>query len=284
VRPFLKWAGGKTQLLAEFAPLYPKSAHGGRYIEPFLGSGAVFFHVRALLAPSKCSLADDNPEIINVLEVVNNDVESLNDRLEGHRTKHLRDPEPYYYSVRAQQALRVPLERAARLIYLNKTCFNGLYRLNSRGEFNVPFGRHVNPRIFDEDNLRAASAALQGVELKTRHFRETLRHAQPDDFIYFDPPYDPVSDTAFFTSYTEGPFGKDAQKELALVFRELATRGCHVMLSNSHTPFVRKLYRGFDVRTVFARRNINSKANLRGPVKEVVVRNVGSLAGQARTS
>jgi DNA adenine methylase len=164
-----------------------------------------------------------------------------------------------------------PPSRAARLIYLNKTCFNGLYRVNRGGGFNVPMGRYKNPPILDEENLRAVSASLAGIRIRAAHFRETLEYARAGDFVYFDPPYHPISKTAFFTSYTQGAFGSADQEELAGVYAKLAKRGCLVMLSNSDCPFIRDLYRGFDVRTVMARRSINSNAGRRGKIGEVVV-------------
>lgn len=269
-RPFLKWVGGKGQLLAQFEGLYPAAKDVTRYLEPFVGAGAVFFDVRTVLEPRKVFLSDTNEELINVWRCLQEDAEAVIARLEHHKARHSHD---HYYEVRAQDTEHLsPVARAARLIYLNRTCFNGLYRVNSKGLFNVPVGRYKNPRIVDAENLRAVSAAVRGATIRVAHFRETLKVARPGDFVYFDPPYDPLSQTASFTSYTQGSFGPADQVELADVFAKLARLGCRVMLSNSNTPFIRKLYKAFDVRTdVMASRRINSRADKRGPVSEVVV-------------
>jgi len=272
-RPFLKWAGGKTQLLPQFDALYPSSQSVRRYIEPFAGSAAVFFHVRSLFRPEQVFLADSNEELINVYRAIRDDVETVIRRLAKHKVAHSRD---HYYRVRAQRPHRLSnLSRAARMIYLNKTCFNGLYRVNGSGAFNVPLGRYKNPPIVDAENLRAVSDALRVVTLKVAHFEETLDYAREGDFIYFDPPYYPVSQTSYFTSYTSASFQASDQERLADVYTALAGRGCLLMLSNSDTPFIRQLYRRFAVRTwtVRARRSINSSADRRGSVSELVVLN-----------
>ncbi len=266
--PFLKWAGGKAQLLAAFRGLYPRQPIQ-RYVDPFLGGGAVFFHVKETLKPRRALLADANGELIATYKAIRSDVEGVIEALMRHKENH---GEKYFYELRTKNPTS-PSERAARLIYLNKTCFNGLYRVNSRGIFNVPFGRYENPSIFDPQALRGASAALRAVTLRTGDFRKTLDKAGEGDFVYLDPPYQPVSSTANFTSYTNQPFGQSDQEALAALYGRLAKRGCLMMLSNSDTRFVRKLYRGFDVRTVPARRNINSRGDRRGPVTEVVVLN-----------
>ncbi|HEY3175529.1 MAG TPA: DNA adenine methylase [Candidatus Polarisedimenticolia bacterium] len=268
-RPFLKWAGGKTQLLAQFSQLYPRAADARRFIEPFVGSGAVYFHVGSLLCPDRTILADDNSELINVYRVIQGDVGSLIRQLRKHKAAHSRD---HYYAVRARDPGRMgPAARAARTIYLNRTCFNGLYRVNSGGGFNVPMGNYKDPPILDEENLRAVNESLARVLIRAAHFRETLRYARAGDFVYFDPPYHPISTTSYFTSYTRGSFGPADQEELAEVYARLAARGCRVMLSNSDCPFIRDLYRGFDVRTAMARRSINSNAGRRGKIAELVV-------------
>jgi len=275
-RPFLKWAGGKTQLLPQFEALYPEAARVRRYLEPFLGSAAVFFQVRHLLRPRKAVLADGNDELINVYEAIQGNVSRVIRTLSKHKRLHSKE---HYYLTRSRQPRDLsPAERAARFIYLNKTCFNGLYRVNAGGGFNVPMGRYKDPPILDADNLRSVALSLQGVDLRVAHFRETLDYARKGDFIYFDPPYHPVSRTASFTSYTRDSFGESDQEELAEIFAELSRRGCLGMLSNSDSPFIRGLYAGFAIRTVRARRSINSKADRRGPVSEVAVLNYEPLA------
>jgi DNA adenine methylase len=270
-RPFLKWAGGKTQLLSQFQALYPHPRSIRRYIEPFVGSGAVFFKLRRLAGLREVLLADNNEELINVYVAVRDHVEGVIAALRRHKALHSKE---HYYEVRAKSLRRMSsTARAARLIYLNKTCFNGLYRVNSKGGFNVPMGRYQDPPILNAENLRAAGQALEKTGLKAAHFRKTLDVARKGDFIYFDPPYHPLSKTSFFTSYTEGAFTASDQKDLAEVYSILARRGCRVMLSNSDCPFIRGLYEGFDIRSVSARRNINSKAEKRGRIGEVVVLN-----------
>ncbi|MDX1616254.1 MAG: DNA adenine methylase [Candidatus Promineifilaceae bacterium] len=263
--PFLKWAGGKTQLLKQYAPHFPDREAIGRYYEPFIGSGAVFFH----LQPSAAVLADMNAKLIEVYRVVQQDVEGLIEALQIHRNE-----KDYFYAVRAQDpATLSPVERAARLIFLNKTCYNGLYRENQQGEFNVPFGRYKNPTICDVERLRNASQALTGTELRAGDFAETVAGAGPGDLVYFDPPYVPLNATSNFTSYNRFGFDAHDQRRLAQTFHELAQRGCTVMLSNSSAPLVYELYddRGYELIEVSARRSINSRADRRGPVKELLI-------------
>ena len=272
-KPFLKWAGGKQQLLPQLEPLFPQKFH--RYIEPFVGGGAVFFHLwNSGRLPKEVYLFDSNEELINTYLMVRDEVDKLIDLLTLHREKHSRE---YYYFIRnldRKPSTRLSdVERAARTIYLNKTCYNGLYRVNSKGQFNVPMGRYKNPAILNAELLRAASLALQGVNLKVLDFRRLPEISHSRDFIYFDPPYDPISKSANFTSYTRGNFNDADQQELARVFRELNEKGCYCMLSNSHTPFILELYRGFRIEVVQAPRTINANANGRGSVKEVVVVN-----------
>jgi len=270
-RPVIKWAGGKTQLLAQFEALYPSPREIRRYVEPFVGSAAVFFRVQESLKPARALLLDSNEDLIALYEALRDDVDGLVKQLRALRSRHSHE---HYYKLRAQQPGRLATtRRAARLIYLNKTCYNGLYRVNSRGEFNVPIGRYSNPLILDEPNLRAASRALKGVRLRVADFRQAPRYARRGDFFYFDPPYQPLSKTSSFTSYTNGAFRERDQIDLAEVFEKLDAKGCLVMLSNSDTPFVRELYARYGVEKVYARRAINSRADRRGTITEVVVRN-----------
>ncbi|MBE9028549.1 DNA adenine methylase [filamentous cyanobacterium LEGE 11480] len=274
-RPFLKWAGGKTQLLQQYQDLLPKRFEN--YYEPFLGGGAVFFNLYATTNPPVTSfLMDINLELINVYRCVRDDVQSLIDHLEIHRVNHAKE---YYYEIRGQQACPDVwfengnnLERAARFIYLNKTCFNGLYRENSKGHFNVPMGSYKNPPILDPDLLNAASASLQNASIEAQSFEVIAEHATTaKDFVYFDPPYFPISDTSKFTSYSRGSFNMEDQIRLRDTFATLAKRRVKVMLSNSDCPFIRDLYQDFKIHTIQASRHINSKASKRGKITEVLV-------------
>lgn len=261
--PVLKWAGGKTQLLAQYEPHFPRRY--GSYFEPFVGSAAVFFHLR----PRRARLSDVNAELIDLYRVLQADVDRLIHLLAEHRELH---GEEHFYRVRAQDPTGLDdFARAARTLYLNKTCYNGLYRVNSRGGFNVPFGRYKNPGILIEGRLRGAARALQGVELQVEGFEKVLDHAQKGDLVYFDPPYMPLSVTSSFTAYTRWSFGEAEQRRLAEVFAELARRKVKVLLSNSDTPLIRDLYAGYRVITVQATRCINSKADGRRAINEVLV-------------
>ncbi len=267
---FLKWAGGKTQLLGQFTKFFPPRID--RYFEPFLGSGAVFFFLRkSLYNPQKIMLSDTNEELIRSFEFVRDNPKELMSLLKNHKENHSED---YYYEIRALEPSELPkIEAAARFIYLNKTCFNGLYRVNSKGKFNVPFGQYKNPRILNEKNLKQASALLRDVELKVQSFEKITRSVKKGDFVYFDPPYMPLSDTANFTTYTKENFLEKEQKKLAEVFRKLDKKGALVMLSNSNTAFIRNLYKDFRIEEVSAARFINCDSEGRGKIKELVILN-----------
>jgi DNA adenine methylase len=268
-RPFLKWAGGKSQLIPQYLPYFPTYQN---YYEPFVGGGAIFFH----LQPKRSFLIDINIELVNVYRCVKDDLEALIALLEAHREAH--GPE-HYYQVRSNLAPSDDwffqgnnVERAARLIYLNKTCFNGLYRENSKGQFNVPIGSYKKPAIYDPDALRAASIALQASRIEYGSFEMVLQYAKfPEDFVYFDPPYHPISKTSNFTAYNRYSFDEERQVRLRDVFAELSDRGVKVMLSNSDCPFVRDLYKDFNIHTIYATRNINCNAEKRGKITEVLV-------------
>ncbi|MBW4538484.1 MAG: DNA adenine methylase [Myxacorys chilensis ATA2-1-KO14] len=274
-RPFLKWAGGKHQLIGQYLPYFPTDyCH---YYEPFVGGGAIFFH----LQPERAVLTDINHELINVYRCVREDVENLIDRLEEHREDHCAE---HYYQVRSlgvSQSGSPPtsaadidrnLDRAARFIYLNKTCFNGLYRENSKGGFNVPIGSYKNPVICDPDILRADAQALQSAQIEVRSFDRILEQAKnAEDFVYFDPPYVPLNATSKFTSYSRYSFSEADQIRLRDVVVELRDRGVKIMLSNSDCPFVRELYKDFNIHTIYATRNINCNAEKRGKITEVLV-------------
>lgn len=266
--PIVKWAGGKSKLMGALTARLP--ARFGRYFEPFLGGAALFFR----LSPQRAVLADQNDDLMNLYRCVAWKADAVIRRLRVHHAAHSKD---HYYSVRerwnAAPAAQSATDRAAAFLYMNKTCYNGLYRVNQKGHFNVPMGRYAAPRICDAAHLRAASQVLRRAELATGHFAESVADARAGDFVYFDPPYDPVTRTASFTSYTATSFGAEQQRELAGVVRDLTRRGVHVMVSNSDTPFIRRLYRGFDVDQVLAMRAINSRASARGAVSELIITN-----------
>jgi DNA adenine methylase len=272
-KPFVKWVGGKRQLLQQFRlmNLYPPEKFNpktGRYFEPFVGGGAVFFD----LMPENALLSDLNLDLIITYNVIKNNVDALIKTLGKHKYH-----KEYFLKVRAKNPRKLSeLEIASRFIFLNKTCFNGMYRVNSRGEFNVPFGYYSNPLICDEVNLRRVSTSLKKVEIKHQDYKEVLKKAKKGDFIYFDPPYYPVSKTASFTSYTLESFLEKEQIELRDTFLELSKRGCFVMLSNSDTPFINKIYsgiRGVRITKVQASRLINCNSSGRGRITEVLVTN-----------
>jgi DNA adenine methylase len=268
-RPFLKWVGGKGQLMAQLLPLLP-SRPVRRYFEPFVGSAALFFALR----PDEATLSDVNAELVDCYRAVQSHVEDVIAGLSKHRYE-----EEAYYRVRERDPGSLPLpKRAARTIYLNKTGYNGLYRVNRSGRFNVPFGRYTNPGFASREsleNLRACSRALARVRLLVRDFDEVVGDAREGDLVYFDPPYVPLSDTSDFTAYVPGGFGPRDQERLASVVHALHERGVLVMLSNSDAPVVRDLYARYRIDVVSAARSINSRANRRGKIAEVIVRNYG---------
>lgn len=271
--PFIKWAGGKGQLLNQLLPFFP--TYFSTYYEPFLGGGAVFFQIH----PLNAQLSDINPALINTYSQIKTNVNNLIQELIKLQQQYLRlkqtERETFFYQVRSlyNQTPSDTLAKAVYFIFLNKTCFNGLYRENSKGKFNVPFGRYDNPTIVDEKNLRAAHQALQPVSLKTDSFERVVETAQSGDFIYFDPPYHPLTTTSNFTSYTVNDFGEREQILLRDVFRKLDRNGVKVMLSNSCTTFIQSLYEGFNQIELQASRAINSKASGRGKIAELLITN-----------
>lgn len=281
LRPFLKWAGGKRQLLPQIRPFVPKSFE--TYFEPFLGAGAVFFDLR----PERAVVNDLNTELINVYRVIQQDVDELLADLRRHR-----NDKDYYYQVRDMDrsdtfGQLTPVQRASRILFLNKTCYNGLFRVNRHNEFNVPFGRYKNPKIVNEAVLRAVHQYLQQHQIRifNEDFEAVALKAQPQDFVYFDPPYDPVSDTASFTGYNINGFGRDTQVRLQRVMDTLTHRGCRVLLSNSATPFIQELYQGYTQVPIMAKRAINSNGQRRGRVQEMLILNYPAEgAGSGRES
>lgn len=265
VAPIVKWAGGKSKLIDALRARMPERHR--RYFEPFVGGGALFFRT----APGDSVLGDQNADLINAYRCVAWNVEAVIRRLASHRRRHSKD---HYYKVREtwNGARKISdVDRAAAFIYLNKTCFNGLWRVNSKGRFNVPLGRYTNPNICDRAKLRAASRLLQRAKLVAGDYQDCVAGSRSGDLVYFDPPYQPLNTTSSFTAYTAGSFGEDDQRELAELARRLHKGGVHVMVSNSDTRLIRRLYRGFDIRKVDCARAINSVASGRGAVSELII-------------
>ena len=253
-KPILKWAGGKTQMLGDLLPKVPTSF--GRYIEPFFGGGAMFF----ALQPENAVIADSNPELINMYREVADHVEDVIQCL-----KQYENTSEMFYAVRSQEWTTLPkAEAAARTIFLNRTCFNGLYRVNKQGQFNVPYGKYKNPKICDEDGLRAASVALQKVDILCGDYLLVLEHyAQPGDFIFLDPPYLPVSEYADFKRYTKEQFYEEDHIELSKMIMALHERGCYVILTNSNHPLVHELYAPFNIDVIQTKRHISCNGSTR---------------------
>jgi DNA adenine methylase len=298
-RPFLKWAGGKAQLLSQFQHYYPDRLAGNsvtRYIEPFLGAGAVFLDIIQKFPISSAFLFDVNKELILAFQVVQRRPADLLAHLQVHKQKYLLLNEvqrsKYYYEVRdAYNAQRLNFNyakfsddwiiRAAKMIFLNKTCFNGLYRVNSKGDFNVPCGRYERPGIFDEENILSVSQLLQDATLRVGSFEECKRFINDESFVYFDPPYRPISSTSSFTSYSKKIFVDEDQVKLAQFFAHIdATSGADLMLSNSdpqninaQDTFFEELYAKFKIHKVFASRMISSQAQGRGKISELLITN-----------
>ena len=272
-KPFVKWVGGKRQLLKQFRELnlYPPECfnpESNTYFEPFVGGGAVFFDI----LPKHAELSDTNRELVITYNVIKDNVDGLIKSLK----KHIYNNE-YYLEVRAQDINELSdIEIASRFIFLNRTGFNGMYRVNKSGQFNVPFGRYKNPLICDENNLRKVSEALQEITITHRDYKDVLKLAKIGDFIYFDPPYYPLNPTSSFTAYTAKGFFEKEQIELRDTFVKLHERGCFVMLSNSDTSFINELYSGLEgvsVNKIIAGRAINSKGSKRGKINEVLITN-----------
>lgn len=265
--PIVKWVGGKRQLMFELIKNMPKSYN--RYFEPFIGGGALFFE----LQPEQAYISDMNEELINLYSVVRDNVYELIDDLSKHEVS-----KEYFLEIRnidrtEQYTELSDVERASRFIYLNRTCFNGMYRVNSQGQFNVPFGHYKNPRIIDENNLLNCSELLKKTEIKCADFSEILTKVKKGDLVYFDPPYVPLNETSSFTSYTKDGFDINMQFKLRDVCDELDNKGVKFMLSNSDTKLVNELYVNYEIKKVFASRQINANADGRGKITEVLVRN-----------
>ena len=288
-RPFLKWAGGKSQLLPEICRVYPEGLGTTitRYAEPFLGGGAVLLDILSTYRLEAVYASDTNEELINAYCCVRDRLEELLERLHQMETDYLsldsQARKDFYYRIRAQfnegeRGNKEDAERAALLLFLNRTCFNGLYRVNARGEFNVPAGAYKNPTICDEDNLRRVSGLLQGVKLVCAPYTQVEEFADERTFLYADPPYRPLNQTSSFTAYTKNSFGDQEQRELAVFLKELARRGVKVAASNSdphntdpQDNFFDELYAGCTLRRIAASRMINSDAAARGKVSELLI-------------
>lgn len=270
LKPVLKWVGGKRQLLRKIAPLLPREIES--YCEPFLGGAAVLFFIQ----PSKAIVNDLNGELIALYETIRDDVELLIEDLRKHR-----NTKEYFYELRGidrdSEAFEKlsKIERASRLIYLNRTCFNGIFRVNARGEFNTPFGCYKDPSIVNEPVLRAINDYLKNsdVSIFSEDFEKTLSRISGETFVYLDPPYEPVSETANFTRYCREGFGRDEQIRLKRCCDDLSSRGIKFLLSNSSSDFIRELYKDYEIVTVGAKRSVNSDTAKRGTVGEVLIRN-----------
>ncbi len=279
--PFVKWVGGKKRLLAALTPLLPRAV--SRYAEPFVGGGAMFYELHGRGDLTHAVLADVNRDVVTAYRVVQRDPEALISALQLHERRYLKlsaeGRKAYFYKVRARHPMDVDMddvERAARMLFLNRTCFNGLWRENRSGRFNTPHGRYANPRIARAPELRACHAALSSAVVLERDFRLLPQLARDHDldFVYLDPPYHPISATSAFNAYSNGGFGSRDQTELAEVCAELDRMGVRFMLSNSDCDLIRGLYAKFEVREVMAPRAVNCKGSKRGKVSELVVRNV----------
>lgn len=285
-KPFLKWAGGKAKLAPLIAErIGRESIQIDRYHEPFLGGGAVFFALHEAGLIRHASLADSNADLIATYQTVRDDVEGVITALgalsDGYLALESSQRGLYYYEVRNQRHLRRPDRKAARLLFLNKTCYNGLYRVNSKGHFNVPHGRYVRPTILDAERLREASAALSGAELHAEDFAAACARARPGDFVYLDPPYQPLSATSQFTKYTGADFDFADQERLRDAFDDLTSRGVRALLSNSSHPDIHDLYRNYDQDLVPMGRAINSNGRGRAAIDELLVSNLSQVESEA---
>lgn len=271
VKPVVKWVGGKRQLLDEIIPHIPKNIT--TYVEPFIGGGAVFFD----LQPKKAIINDFNKELINVYNVIKNNPEELISLLVNHKKKNNED---YFYSIReldrdeVRYGKMTNIEKAARVLYLNKTCYNGLFRVNMAGQFNTPFGRYKNPDIVNKTTINALSDYFKNdIEIHSGDYAKVLQNLDKKSFVYFDPPYMPVSISSSFTGYTNNGFDENEQLRLKNECDKLTEQGIPFMLSNSDVKFITDLYGDYNIRLVKAKRSINSKANKRGEVNEVIIDN-----------
>lgn len=273
-KPFVKWAGGKRQLIPILNQNLPESF--GTYYEPFLGGGALLFHILTDKNGQKCSISDLNSDLVLAYTTIRDRIDALIISLKNHEKNYQKNSESYYYSMRESNP-RSAIEKTSRLIFLNRTCFNGLYRVNSKGKFNVPLGKYSNPNIVNEENLRAVSHILQSsrISINCRDFEAVLRDAKKGDLVYFDPPYQPVSSTANFTSYTNKDFTYDDLTRLAELCLKLDSRGCKVLLSNSDSKEVADIFskNPWKITKIEANRSINSNSKKRTGHFELLIKN-----------
>lgn len=273
-KPFVKWAGGKRQLIPILNENLPKEM--GSYYEPFLGGGALLFHLLTENPSQKCHISDLNSDLVLAYVTIRDRIDSLIESLKNHQRNYQKDSKPYYYSVRESQP-RSQVEKTSRLIFLNRTCFNGLYRVNSKGKFNVPLGRYTNPNIVNEENLRSVGQILKSkkVKIDCRDFASVLNDAKEGDLVYFDPPYQPVSSTANFTSYTNKDFTFEDLNRLAELCFKLNSKGCKVLLSNSDSKKVSKIFdsKSWNIQKIEANRAINSNSTKRTGHFELLIKN-----------
>jgi len=273
-KPFVKWAGGKRQFIPILHQNLPEAF--GTYYEPFLGGGALLFHILTDKNGQKCSISDLNSDLVLAYTTIRDRIDALISSLKNHEKNYQKDSKSYYYSVRESNP-RNEVEKTSRLIFLNRTCFNGLYRVNSKGKFNVPLGKYTNPNIVNEENIRAVSSILQTnrISIKCRDFESVLRDAKKGDLVYFDPPYQPVSSTANFTSYTTKDFTYDDLTRLAELCLKLDSKECHVLLSNSDSKEVSDIFakKPWKITRIEANRSINSNSKKRTGHFELLIKN-----------
>ncbi len=273
-RPFVKWVGGKRQLMQDLENNFPKQFT--TYHEPFLGGGAVMFNLLTKKPQLSCNVSDFNSDLILAYVTIRDKLRKLIESLENHSKNYHKDSAEYYYEIRKQEP-KQQIEKVSRLLFLNKTCFNGLYRVNKKGQFNVPLGRYTNPNIVNKENLTAVSNILQSKKIKIscRDFEAVLDDTKKGDLVYFDPPYQPVSSTANFTSYTHRDFTEDDLERLADLGDQLNSKGCHVLLSNSNSKIVKDFFskKYWKISSINANRAINSNAQKRTGHKEIIIKN-----------
>lgn len=273
-KPFVKWVGGKRQLMQDLENNFPKQF--STYHEPFLGGGAVMFNLLTKKPQLSCNVSDFNSDLILAYVTIRDKLEKLIESLENHSKNYHKNSTEYYYEVRKQEP-KQQIEKVSRLLFLNKTCFNGLYRVNKKGQFNVPLGRYTNPNIVNKENLTAVSKILQSKKIKIscRDFEAVLGDAKKGDLVYFDPPYQPVSSTANFTSYTHRDFTEEDLERLAKLADQLHSKGCYVLLSNSNSKTVKDFFskKHWKISSINVNRAINSNAQKRTGHKEIIIKN-----------